>query len=74
MKRIISFQIVQGYAAHVALSPSRSLQSKSYSPDVVALDEDGVLWVIGLSEFNDYGAKWKRLTPAPTNPGEERYE
>lgn len=55
--KIISFQIVQGHAG--------SFHSIGYTPDVVALCEDGSLWVIGISDFlKSYGC-WKCLAPAP---------
>jgi len=53
--KIVSFQIVQGYS---------SSMGSNWSPDVIALCEDGSLWCIGLKDFQKgYGQNWKRMTP-----------
>lgn len=57
MKKVINFQIVQGHS-------SRGVTS--WYPDVVALCEDGSLWIISIAEFQDGkgdNKDWKRLTP-----------
>lgn len=55
MTKVVSFQVVQGYTG-----------DNSWTPDVVALCEDGSLWTISLSGFQDGTDKdWKRITPEP---------
>lgn len=52
--KVVSFQIVQGYISG----------DRRWTPDVIALCEDGSLWCIGLDEFQSgNGASWKRMTP-----------
>ena len=63
MPKVVSFQIVQGYANQAGTK---------WSPDVVALCEDGSLWSIGLYEFhhNKDDGKWRKMT-GPKNVQEE---
>lgn len=49
--KIVSFQIAQGYSGQ-----------RSWTPDVVALCEDGSLWTISLSEFQRGWGSWKKMT------------
>ena len=64
MGKIVSFQIVQGYAGNVSTSFGQYASTSSYTPDVVALDELGALWMISLSDFyKGVNANWKRMTP-----------
>ena len=61
--KVVSFQIVQAQA---------TASQSSWSPDVIALCEDGSLWLMGLAEFQQksrYGTgDWKRMTPEPLKP------
>jgi hypothetical protein len=57
--KVVSFQIVQGFA---------SASSKYWTPDVVALCEDGSMWYTNLTQFqHGYGGSWTRMTPQPTS-------
>jgi hypothetical protein len=48
--KVVSFQIAQA--------------ADRWTPDVVALCEDGSLWTIGLADFEaDSKTEWRRLTP-----------
>lgn len=55
--KVVSFQIVQGVPSHG--------YNSGWTPDVIALCEDGSLWSIGLKEFQDGELGWKRMTPEP---------
>lgn len=58
MRKIVSFQIVQGYNYG---------DRSAWSPDIVALCEDGHMYTISLQSFYDGGAEWKRMTPNPSS-------
>ena len=51
--KILSFQIAQGYTG----------QHRSWTPDIVALCEDGSLWIMCLKEFQNCYGSWKKMTP-----------
>lgn len=53
--KVISFQIVQGYTG----------SNRSWTPDVIALCEDGSLWITSLSEYKYGLGNWKRMTSEP---------
>lgn len=53
--KIISFQIAQAAA---------SARGSTWSPDIIALCEDGSLWAMPLSGYtSNYYHNWVRLTP-----------
>lgn len=59
--KVISFQVVQGWAG----------KDRNWTPDVIALCEDGSMWCIGLKDFqSEYGTHvgWKRMTPEVSSP------
>lgn len=55
MKKVVSFQIVQGFGSSVG---------QNWTPDVIVLCEDGSLWLTSLTNFRRKGCTdWIRLTP-----------
>lgn len=68
--KIVSFQIVQGYDGHSYRVESdlhvRTGSTSGYRPDVIALCEDGTLWIIGLSAFHKGETSWTLMNKDST--------
>ena len=61
--KVVSFQVVQGYA---------SAKETCWSPDIIALCEDGSLWALPLSHYQSGYLNWTRITPELPKPSFER--